>query len=49
MAVAIWDHAPTEAELVEDRRSRGWIPRSTDTVDGPVVLGLGACLLAKST
>jgi hypothetical protein len=45
MAVAIWDHAPTGDELVERRRQSGWIPRSTDTVDGEVVMGLGACLI----
>jgi hypothetical protein len=44
MAVAIWDHTPTGEELVERRRQQGWKPRATDTVDGEVVLGLGACL-----
>ena len=43
MAVAIWDHAPSGQELVERRRAAGWTPRATDTVDGPVILGLGAC------
>jgi len=45
MAVAIWDHAPTGDELVERRREQGWLPRHTDTVDGPIVLGLAGCLL----
>jgi hypothetical protein len=45
MAVAIWDHAPTGEELVERRRQQGWNPRPTDTVDGEIVLGLGACLI----
>ena len=45
MAVAIWDHEPTGDELVERRGQQGWIPRPTDTVDGEVVMGLGACLI----
>ena len=49
MAVAIWDHAPTGEELLERRTQQGWTPRTTNTVDGEVVLGLGACLRKQSS
>jgi hypothetical protein len=43
-AVAVWDHEPTDAELLSARVSAGWAPTVTDTVDGPVVLGYAACI-----
>jgi hypothetical protein len=43
-AVAVWDHRPTPAELLEARLARGWTPTPTRTRDGPVVLGYAACL-----
>jgi len=44
MAVAIWDHSPDEAELLERRLADGWRPRATPTRDGDLVLGYAACL-----
>ena len=43
-AVAVWDHAPSAAELLADRLERGWQPTPTDTVDGPRILGYAACV-----
>jgi hypothetical protein len=43
MAVAIWDHEPTAAELLDRRLERGWAPLPTATRDGNVVLGYAAC------
>lgn len=44
MAVAIWDHIPTDDELLEVRLVRGWEPIPTMLVDGPKILG-HACKL----
>jgi hypothetical protein len=45
MAVAIWDHEPTPAELLGRRLARGWRPLPTATRAGDVVLGYAACLV----
>lgn len=45
MAVAIWNHEPTSAELLTARLGHGWHPTPTDTVEGAVVLGHAACLV----
>ena len=44
-AVAVWDHQPTAAELLDARLAGGWAPTPTDTRDGPVVMGYAACRL----
>ncbi len=46
MAVAIWHHRPTPAELLERRLAHGWRPTPTATVDGNIVLGYAACASA---
>jgi hypothetical protein len=43
-AVAVWDHRPTAAELLEDRLAAGYIPRPSPTRDGIRVLGHAACV-----
>ncbi|HZF55059.1 MAG TPA: hypothetical protein VE093_40690 [Polyangiaceae bacterium] len=43
-AVAVWDHRPTPAELLQARIEQGWSPTPTATRDGPVILGYAACL-----
>jgi len=43
MAVAIFDHQPGPAELLERRIERGWRPTPTSTRDGDVVLGFASC------
>ncbi|MBX6313789.1 MAG: hypothetical protein IRY99_12860 [Isosphaeraceae bacterium] len=45
MAVAIWDHQPTAAELLDRRLARGWRPRATPMRDGASVLGHAACTM----
>jgi hypothetical protein len=42
-AVSVWDHQPTEEELLDARLATGWSPTPTSTVDGPKVLGYAAC------
>ncbi len=49
MAVAIWDHEPTERELLDRRIVAGWRPTPTATRDGDVVLGYATCLIVNST
>jgi len=44
----VWDHRPSPDELLLDRIARGWTPTPTSTVDGPVVLGHGACRFQPS-
>ena len=48
MAVAIWDHEPTPAELLDRRLARGWRPSPTATREGDVVLGYAACRTGSS-
>ena len=48
MAVAIWDHKPDPAELLERRLARGWTPMPTATTEGEVILGYAACLVNRS-
>jgi hypothetical protein len=38
-AVAVWDHEPTDEELLEARVRAGWAPTPTATNEGDVVLG----------
>ena len=46
MAVAIFEHQPTPAELLDRRIERGWKPMPTATRDGDVVLGFASCCSA---
>ncbi|MCB9670758.1 MAG: hypothetical protein H6736_22565 [Alphaproteobacteria bacterium] len=41
-AVAVWTHAPTADELLDDRLERGWAPIPSGLADGPRVLGHAA-------
>jgi hypothetical protein len=43
MAVAIWDHRPSPAELLDSRLERGWRPTPTATIEGDIILGYAAC------
>ena len=45
MAVAILDHQPTSAELLEARLARGWRPTPSQLKDGERVLGYAACVV----
>ncbi len=45
MAVAIWDHRPDAAALLDARLRLGWSPRESPVGEGPRVLGYAACLL----
>ena len=43
MAVAILDHQPNAAELLEARLARGWRPTPSQLKEGARVLGYAAC------
>lgn len=43
MAVAIWDHRPTAAELLERRLSDGWTATPSPLKAGDRVLGYADC------
>jgi hypothetical protein len=43
MAVAIWDHRPTAAELLARRLREGWTPTASSLKDGDRVLGFAEC------
>lgn len=43
-AVAVWDHLPSEDELLDARVARGWEPTATGLKDGAKVLGYAARL-----
>jgi hypothetical protein len=43
MAVAIWDHRPPAAEILERRLSHGWTPTASALKEGERVLGYAAC------
>lgn len=45
MAVAIIDHQPTAAELLEARLARGWRPTPSQLKEGERVLGYAACVV----
>jgi hypothetical protein len=44
-AVAVWDHLPSAAELLDARLARGWTPTPTATREGDKILGYAACLV----
>jgi hypothetical protein len=48
MAVAIFEHEPSPAELLERRINRGWRPTPTATRDGDVILGYASCRASTS-
>ncbi len=43
-AVAVFDHKPTPAELLDPRRERGWRPTASRLKAGAQVLGYAACV-----
>jgi|GEM_PF-4685715 hypothetical protein len=43
MAVAIFDHAPTAADLLQARLARGWRPTASGLKGGDRILGYAAC------
>lgn len=45
MAVAILDHQPDAAELLEARLARGWRPTPSQLKEGERVLGYAACVV----
>lgn len=45
-AVAVFDHAPTAAELLEARLARGWRPTASALKEGELVLGYAACVVS---
>ncbi|MGE0352701.1 MAG: hypothetical protein AB7I33_04715 [Gemmatimonadales bacterium] len=45
-AVAVWDHHPSAAELLEARRAAGWAPTPTAMRDGPRILGYAGCVVS---
>jgi hypothetical protein len=47
MAVAIWDHEPDAAELLERRLSNGWKPTPSEMRSGEEILGYAACLVGR--
>jgi hypothetical protein len=42
-AVAVWDELPSAEQLLNARVGRGWVPTTTATKDGNVILGYAAC------
>jgi hypothetical protein len=46
MAVAIWDHRPTAAEILDRRVASGWVPTASALKDGQRVLGYAACVVS---
>lgn len=43
MAVAIWDHRPTAAELLARRLAEGWTPTASALKEGNKILGYAEC------
>jgi hypothetical protein len=43
-AVAVWDHRPSEQELLDARLARGWRPTPSRLKHGEQVLGYAACV-----
>ncbi|MBX7221379.1 MAG: hypothetical protein K1Y36_15625 [Blastocatellia bacterium] len=42
-AVAVWDHEPTDAEILEARLAQGWQPTPSPLKTGDEILGYAAC------
>jgi hypothetical protein len=47
-AVAVWDHRPTDRELLDARLARGWKPVPSGLKGGDRVLGYAACVVEGS-
>jgi len=47
-AVAVWDHRPTDRELLDARLARGWKPVASGLKGGDRVLGYAGCAVAGS-
>jgi hypothetical protein len=47
-AVAVWDHRPTDRELLDARLARGWKPTPSGLKEGDKVLGYAACVFDGS-
>ena len=45
MAVAVWPHKPSCAELLHKRLAEGWQPTASRLKEGAKVLGYAACLV----
>jgi hypothetical protein len=45
-AVAVFDHAPSAAELLQARLARGWRPTASGLKGGDRVLGYAACAVS---
>jgi hypothetical protein len=46
-AVAVWDHRPTDRELLDARLERGWRPTPSLLKGGAKVLGYAACIFER--
>ena len=45
-AVAVWNHRPSAAELLDARTALAWRPTATRLKDGERVLGHAACVVS---
>ena len=45
-AVAVFDRAPTAADLLQARLARGWRPTASALKEGARVLGYAACVVS---
>lgn len=43
----MWDHLPSNDELLQARLAAGWEPTPTGTQDGPEILGYAACVAKR--
>jgi hypothetical protein len=46
-AVAVWNHSPTDDELLDARLAAGWRPTPTATREGAQILGYAACAVDR--
>jgi len=46
-AVAVWDHLPSAAELLDARLQAGWNPRPSMLREGDRVVGHASCIVTK--
>ena len=44
VSVSVWDHRPTNEELLGKRLERGWRPTPSRLQSGDAVLGYAACV-----
>jgi len=45
-AVAVFDHAPSAAELLSARLARGWRPTPSALREGARILGYASCVVS---